>query len=78
MGLFRQHQEGRLERVLDIVLASEHGAAGGQDHRAVARDQGLKGYFFIRRTIAGQELAVPERADRPDAEEIAEVPDGGP
>ena len=42
-GLPGQHQEGGLEGVLDVVLVLQHGAAGGQDHRAVAGDQGLEG-----------------------------------
>ncbi len=71
-----QHQEGGLEGVLDVVLVPERGAAGGQDHRPVPRDDRLEGRLVAIGGEAGQELAVAEADGRAAAEQVAEVPQG--
>ena len=67
-GLPGEHQESGLEGVLDVVLVVQDGAAGGQDHRAMAGDEGFEGGLVIRVGIACQELGVAEADGRAFAE----------
>ena len=77
-GLTCQDEEGGLEGVLDVVLVPEDGAAGGQDHGAMAGDQGLEGGLVAVGDIPGQELAIAESDRAAVVEQVAEVPQGAP
>ena len=57
-GLARQHQEGRLEGVLGILLLTQHAAAHAQDQRAVALHQRGKGVPVKAAAKALQQVAV--------------------
>ncbi len=74
--LARQHQEGGLERVLDVGLVLQDRTASGQDHRAVPRHQRLERRLLAIGRESSQELAVAQADGRAVAVQVAEVPQG--
>ena len=77
-GLPGKDQEGCLERILGVVRAAEDAAADGQDHGAVAGDQGGEGGLVSPGGEPLQQLGVRQAAGRSRAEEGLEVPQDGP
>ncbi len=78
--LVHQHQEGRLEGVLGIVLVAEGCPAGVQHHRPVPRDQRRERQFRRLARPAGEpleQLAVSQLRGDPLGEDRAEVACGG-
>ena len=69
-GLSGQDKERGLERVFDVVLVPQDGAAGGRDHRPVTRHQGGEGRPVIGRRIPGQELTIGKADGRAAVEEF--------
>ncbi len=59
-----QHQKGGLEGILGGVFVAEDSASGGQDHRAVPRDECGEGGLVAPVGEAGEQLAIVGRADR--------------
>ncbi len=76
MGPPHEHEEGRLERVLGLVLVAQNAPTGPQDHRRVPRDQGLERGLVATVRKAFQELSVRQPPDRPRVKERVQVPQG--
>ena len=60
-----QHQERRLEGVLDVPRVAEHPSTQAQHHRTVQVHQRLEGGLIPTRPVTLQELPVPQTAQRP-------------
>ncbi len=73
-----QHQERRLESVLDVPRVAEHPPAEAQHHRPVQVHQRLEGVLIPARQVTLQELAVPQAAERPLPEQPVKLPQDDP
>jgi hypothetical protein len=70
-----ENQEGRLERILGVVVVAEDPTAHAQDHRAQPSHQSLKGRFLASGDEAFQELSVRQTAIFPRKQSAAQVLD---
>jgi hypothetical protein len=74
-----EDEEGRLERVVGVVLLAEDPAAGAEDHRAVAVDEDAEcGLGRGARGVeeAGEEFGVGARTEVAVLEEVTDESDG--
>ncbi len=67
-GLADQDQEGRLERIVNVVGIGEPAAADSQDHRAVPLDECLQRRYVAVGNEPIQELTVVQTGHAPGLE----------
>ena len=69
-GPLHQHQERRLEGVLDVVRVAEDPPADAQHHRAVQCHQRVEGRLVVPRREPLEQLAVVQPGHRPGVKEL--------